>query len=127
MELDERKILIIDEAGFTRVCCAILQDAGCAVASLPEDGSGPPWDEGHNLGLVIVSYPYGVSLFDEIKRLGIPIIVLADHISKELIALLEELEKSFCMIKPLDFLRFKSLALELVNQEFPCHGGYRFV
>jgi hypothetical protein len=127
MASEDRKILIIDEAGFTRVCRAILEDAGCLVARLPQDGAGCPWGEGHNLGLVIVSYPYGVSLFAEIAKLGIPIIVLADHISRELIALLEELEKSFCMIKPLDFLRFKSLAVELVSQELPCHGGYRFV
>jgi len=127
MLIEGKKILIIDEAGFSRVCCAILEDVGCSVARFGSDQGDSPWEEGHNLGLVIVSYPYGLSLFEQIKRLGIPIIVLADHISRELIVLLEEQEKSFCMIKPLDFMKFTNLALELVHQELSCHGGYRFV
>lgn len=127
MGMSCEKILIVDDAGFSRVCSAILETEGFNVTtiSIADNQSHKP-----NLDactLVITSYLHELSFLEEIKNLALPVIFLTDQISRELLTLLEDVEKSFCMIKPLDYKKFILLVRQLMNGEFPSQGGYNIV
>jgi DNA-binding response OmpR family regulator len=121
------RILIIDEASFSRVCSAILANEGFSAESIPHDETLSASLRLHTYGLVITSYPYGSFLFDEIRRMSLPVIVLTDHISRDLISMLEGFDKSYCMVKPLDYRKFKGLVTQLMNGEYTYQGGYCIV
>lgn len=127
MRMSCEKILIVDDAGFSRVCSAILETEGFNVTSISFTdipSHKPNLDE---FTLVITSYLHELSFLDEIQTLALPVIVLADHLSRELLALLEDVEKSFCMIKPLDYKRLVVLVRQLMNGELTNRGGYNIV
>ncbi len=115
-----KKILIVDEEGFSRICAAILEKEGYGTSAISDvrllDTEQLNRDD---VGLVITSYPYGVSLFEYLKRTGIPTIILSDHMNRDLLMNLEQFDKSqsYCMIKPLDYNKFRTL----VNQTM-CSG-----
>lgn len=125
--MQREKILIIDEAGFSRVCSAILEAEGFCAETVTLQDDGPLIGHGGGVGLVITSYPYGSRFFDEIEQFSLPIIVLTDHISRELLAALERFEQSICMIKPLDYPKFKSLVRQFMNGDHAHQGGYSIV
>ncbi|HOO50673.1 MAG TPA: hypothetical protein PLK94_05210 [Alphaproteobacteria bacterium] len=56
-----------------------------------------------------------------------PIIILTDHVSKELIEILEELENSYCMVKPIDYNRLALLVENIVQNDALHLGGYEIV
>lgn len=125
--MEREKILIIDEAGFSRVCSAILEAEGYRAATIPHECSEPQAVTGDGVSLVITSYPYGLRFFEDLCRYSLPVIVLTDHISKELIAALEGLESSICMIKPLDYQKFTSVVREIMAGTYLNQGGYSIV
>lgn len=127
MGIQREKILIIDEAGFSRVCSAILESEGFCAEAVAHQDAGPLIGQGAGVGLVITSYPYGSRFFDEIEQFSLPTIVLTDHISRELLAALERFEHSICMIKPLDYPKFKSLVRQFMNGDHTHQGGYSIV
>ena len=125
--MEREKILIIDEAGFSRVCSAILEAEGYQSATVPHE-SAEAQDVCHDdVGLVITSYPYGSRFFYDLHRFSLPIIVLTDHISKDLIAALEGFENSICMIKPLDYNKFTSVVRQMMAGTYASQGGYSIV
>lgn len=121
-----KKILIIDEPGFSKVCSAILQEENCSCELLSEPdslGSAQKAD----FDLVITSYPFCVTVFDMLKAMGIPTIILSDQINKELINTLQGFNNSYCMIKPLDFGRFRSLVRQLAGSDLAIEDGYKII
>ncbi|MEW6571210.1 MAG: DNA-binding response regulator [Nitrospirota bacterium] len=123
-----KKILIIDEKVFSKICSAILEMEGLLTEILEESE--------HNLGikckieefgLIIMSFPFTHKILKEIKEINLPTIVLTDQINKDLINLLESLTNSYCMIKPIDYEKFKFLAKKLVTSGLPCVKGYNLV
>ncbi len=124
----DKKILIIDEAGFCRICSAILEFEGYGIEAVTDfDNSLVRFDDS-KFGLVITSYPYGISLFEEIKRKNISTIILSDHINGELINILEGFNNSYCMIKPLDYQKFRFLVKQVMSGDFSnVQGGYNIV
>jgi hypothetical protein len=120
-------VLIIDEAGFSRVCSAFIETEGFQsrthtevvgdIAMLPQD----------HYCLIVTSFPHAVSFSAEIKKLSLPTIILADHLSDSLLNLLEDIGNSFCMLKPLDYSNFKLLVRQIINGEKTCLGGYEVV
>jgi DNA-binding NtrC family response regulator len=124
MPIREKKILIIDEHGFSRICSAILHDiVGYDTEIIAHGDDLPSKLNNDKLRLIVTSYPYGAFLFDEIKKRNIPTIILSDSIDGELIALLNDFDKSYCMIKPLDYDKFKTLVKQVVNGEPMAQGG----
>lgn len=118
------KILIIDESGFSRVCSAILQAEGyCAEAVC----QGAQVESSDGVGLVIASYPFGSGFFSDVGKVSLPVIVLTDHISRELLVFLEGLERSLCLMKPLNYDRFLLLVRQFMNDELTLPGGYNIV
>ena len=114
-----KKILIIDENAFSRICSAILEYEGhkteifnCLKRPVTLQNRG-------KFGMIITSYPFGRTFFDEIRELNLPTIILTDHINKDITDLLDGFNKSYCMIKPIDYDRFRSLVNEIVNCVVP--------
>jgi DNA-binding NtrC family response regulator len=127
MEKLQNSILIIDEYGFSKICSAILERVGYETdtASLTNELSSKLNDEA--VGLIVTSYPYSVSLFDEIKKRNIPTIILSDDIDGKLIDILDNLSNSFCMIKPIDYDKFKYLVKQVISGDITSKGGYSLV
>jgi DNA-binding NtrC family response regulator len=111
MLMNNKKILIADEAGFCRVCAAILEQEGYRTITIADDQQFERGLAGDDLGLVITSYPYGAGLLKKLKNRNIPAIILLDQMSRELTLTLDNLDKSlsYCMIKPLDYDKFRLL------------------
>ncbi len=127
MEKLQNSILIIDEYGFSKICSAILERVGYETdtVSLANDLSSKLNDD--TVGLIVTSYPYSVSLIDEIKKRNIPTIILSDDIDGKLIDILNNLSNSFCMIKPIDYDKFKYLVKQVISGDITAQGGYSLV
>lgn len=120
------KIVIVDESGFSRICLSILLDEGFPAEVLVHGELGPhPFGAG--VSLLITSYPYGKALLNRVSDLTVPVIILVDHVSKEIIEMLEEIENSYCMVKPIDYRRFTLLVKNLVHDTVFHYGGYSIV
>jgi len=118
MRISKKKILIIDEAGFSRICSAILENEGFGTNIIPDIHQFDQGVDFSDIGLVITSFPYGASMLDKLKKWIFPTIILSDHMSLELMATLDHFDKSlsFCMLKPLDYQKFRSLVSETMNK-----------
>lgn len=121
-------IVIVDEAGFTHVCSSILTEEGFHADSLVRGDVCLPQLTVAEASLLITSFPYGKSILEKLNGFALPVIVLADHVGKELIEVLEGLENSYCMVKPIDYSRFTVLVKKLVHKkEVLLQGGYYIV
>ncbi|MBT1074681.1 DNA-binding response regulator [Geobacter grbiciae] len=125
--MERETILIIDEAGFSRVCSAILEAEGYRAETIPHESLESRTVCNDGVGLVIASYPYGSRFFEDLCRFSLPIIVLTDHISKDLLSVLEGFENSICMIKPLDYKKFTSVVRQMMAGTYASQGGYSIV
>lgn len=122
-----KKILIIDEPGFSKVCSAILRAEGCACEVLSEPDSMGSAVKKTDYDLIITSYPFCVTVFDMLKAIGLPTIILSDQINKELINTLQGFNNSYCMIKPLDFEKFRSLVNQIAGSNLVIEDGYKII
>ncbi len=124
----EKSILIIDEAGFSRICSAILESEGYRVEAVTDGDNLASKLNNEEIVLIITScYPYGILFLEDIKKRNIPVIILSDLINKELINILERFNSSYCMVKPLDYQKFKRLVRKIVNGDLNNHGEYNIV
>lgn len=125
--LKSKRILIIDENGFSRVCAAIIEAEGYDVEIVKKSSKVKAKLKGNDFALIVVSYPYGDSLLDEIRKQNISNIILTDNIDAKLITLLRGFCNSYCMIKPLDYRKFKDLINEVMSGKMHLQGGYNLV
>jgi len=125
--VNSKSILIIDEKVFYRISSAILESMGYVAELFTDIDNLSTKLCNSEIGLIITSYPYGVLMFDEIKKWDIATIVLTDNLDGKLFQLLSELEKSYCMIKPLDYDKFKSVVQEIICEKNVFQGGYNIV
>ena len=123
----DKKIVIIDEHGFSRVCCALFDDIGYGAEGLPAMNTLPSHINASQCGLIVISYPYGAPLLDQLKKKKIPAIILSDTIDSDLLSILNNFENSYCMLKPLDYERFIALVKGVMNGELGPHAGYDIV
>lgn len=114
-----KKILIVDENSFSRICSAILENEGYETKILKDFGNLLPHFNDNEFGLVITSYPFGYFWFENIKKMNLPTIILTDHINRIFINILEGFNNSYCMVKPLDYQKFRSLVRQIVSNETP--------
>ncbi|NOZ68277.1 MAG: DNA-binding response regulator [Deferribacteres bacterium] len=118
-----KKILIIDEDNFSRVCSAILNDEGYQIrlAVSLEDADRVIHNGG--ISLVVSSYPYAQSFLKSKKFRGMPTIVLSNELNDDLIEVMKNIENSICLLKPLDFERFKYIVRGIINGYLNLSGG----
>jgi DNA-binding NtrC family response regulator len=122
-----KNILVIDEDGFYRICSAILASEGF-VAELFTDIENLPLSLSNNkFGLVLISYPYGAFLLNELKKWNIATIILTDTLDGRLMDLLNGLSNSYCMIKPIDYQKFRSLIHDVMSDHCAAQRGYNIV
>jgi DNA-binding NtrC family response regulator len=117
MASDKKRILIVDEAGFSRICSAILEKEGYGTNACSDVRNIEATVNYNDIGLVITSYPYGAFLFEKLRETKIPTIILSDHLNRDLMRTLENFDKSLshCMIKPLDYTRFRTLVNQVMR------------
>jgi DNA-binding NtrC family response regulator len=112
-----RRVLIYDEASFSRVCSAILAIEGFGTDIMDENHDVPALINRKDVGVFVTSYPYGALLLDEVRKRRIPAIVLYDNLDERFISTVLKQENLYCMIKPLDYTKFKSLVKSLLSGE----------
>ncbi len=120
----EKKILIIDETGFSRICSAILENKGYGTDVVSQVTDVPAKLNRQVVDLIVTSYPYGSDCFDNLKKRNIPIIILSDNIDRKLMNILNDFSNSYCMIKPLDYDKFKDLVNQVISSDVPMPGGF---
>lgn len=117
-----KKVLIIDESRFSQICSALLEEDGHKTEILEDKEILLPKTGDKEFGLVITSYPLCHSLFEKIRNMSLPTIVLTDHLSRSLINFLEGCSNSYCMVKPLDYQKFRSVVKQIVKGDKPNDG-----
>jgi DNA-binding NtrC family response regulator len=129
MSYRSKKILIIDEAGFSRICSAILEQEGYCVETITSIDNASKRFSDKEFGLVITSFPYGIYFLREMQKMDARLakLVLADAFSGELLTMLDGLNNSCCMMKPLDYTKFRSLVKDMVCGDLNFIGGYNIV
>ncbi len=121
-------ILIIDDPGYSCICVAALEFEGYEIRTVTDSNCIRDKLDSGEINLIITSYPYGAAFFDEIKKRSISTIILSDHIDGELIGILERLDNYYCMIKPVDYQKFRSLVSKVMNGDLQnVQGGYNIV
>ncbi len=122
-----KKIFIIDESSFSRICSALLAQLGYTSEIVPHADKLPSRLTSDKFGLIVTSYPYSLSLFDEIRERRIPTLILSDNIDSSLMEILNEVDNSYCMIKPVDYGKFRCLVQQVMNGELTACGGFNIV
>ncbi len=119
MKTTHKKILIVDEAGFSRICSAILEKEGYGTNILTDFRQFDSKVNYEDFGLVITSYPYGAALLEKLINSRIPIIILSDQVSRDFMSKLDHFDKtlSHCMIKPLDYHKFRTLVHQVMTRD----------
>lgn len=124
---NNKNILIVDENGFSRICSAILTSSGYKTDIAPPEMDLSRKLNSGSVDLVVTSYPYGRSIFESLRSKDIPVIILSDSIDERLMTILGDFQNSCCMIKPVDYDRFKSLVKKAVEGSCLAEGGYSIV
>lgn len=109
------------------MCCALLERAGFESEIATTLESLPLSLNCQNFGLIITSYPFSAPLFEEIKKRGISTLILCDDFDENLLNVIKEFKDSYCMMKPLDYARFRSLVREVMTGKVSAGGGYHFI
>ncbi len=127
MSAPGKKILIVDEEGFSRVCSAILELQGHKAETPTSFEDLIPRLERGEFSLVIMSFPLGSFLLDTVERLRIPTIIMSAELSTDLMSRVAYLDGSCCMMKPIDYKSLRSLVKQAITGDFPTKGGYSLV
>lgn len=125
--MTEKKILIADENGFSRVCLAILEFEGYRAEIISDLLDWLPLSDNREFGLIITSYPYCSPFFNKLKEMNIPAIILLDHINKDIMKVATGFYNSCFMIKPLDYQKFRAIVRQVYLGDFNYAGGYKIV
>jgi len=121
--ISSKKILIVDEDGFSKICSAMLSDEGYHIELAARNKNILPNIQGNGIALIISSYPYGISVLKSNEAKDIPIMILSDEVNNDLIDMMKRFKLSVCMVKPLDYDRFKYLVNGIVNGYLNLTGG----
>lgn len=121
-----KKVLIVDEQGFSRICSALLELQGCRAECRPLSVCAV--DLHHpDVGLVVTSYPYGEKLLESLGGRELPVLVLADSLSDPLLNTLKQVRHACCMVKPVDYERLTSYVRQVLVGGASEWGGYDLV
>ena len=117
----KKQILIADEEGFGRICAALLEQEGYGTDVVSDVHRLQAIENCGDFDLVITSYPYGKAFIERLIDTGVPVIILSDRMSRELMSMFGHFDQtqSHCMIKPVDYRSFRAL----VNRTMGRSGG----
>lgn len=126
MEKMKKKILIVDEMRFSRICSAILEKEGYETSSITDIRQVGSKFNFHDYELLVTSYPFCTVILEDLIHVGIPTIILSDHINRDLMTTLDHLDKtlSHCLIKPIDYNKFRSIVKQVLNSDRSAEAGF---
>jgi len=126
METMKKKILIVDETRFSRICSAILEKEGYETSSVTDVGQVDSKFNYRDYELLVTSYPFCAVILEDLKHVGIPAIILSDHMNRDLMAILDRLGKtlSLCMIKPIDYNKFRAVIKQVLSRDRSAGAGF---
>ena len=115
----KKRILIVDEMRFSRICSAILEKEGYATSSVTDVGPNNTKLNYGDYELLVTSYPFCTGILEDLMHVGIPTIILSDHMNRDLMMTLDHLGKprSHCMIKPIDYNKFRDVVKQAMNSD----------
>jgi DNA-binding NtrC family response regulator len=125
--MNNKKILIVDEDRFAKVCNALLQLDGYLSDHIVLRQQLQRLETMKNFDLVITSYPYGTEVLNKLKNRDIPVVVLSDGVDSDLLACLKQIKMSFCMIKPIDFAKFSKIIENIMTKKMETGFGYEIL
>jgi hypothetical protein len=64
---------------------------------------------------------------NEIKKRKIPSFILSDNVDGRLMSVLDGLYNAYCMIKPIDYVKFRALVIQIMGSHFAARAGYVLV
>jgi DNA-binding NtrC family response regulator len=111
METAKKRILIVDETRFSRICSAILEKEGYETSSVTDVRLVDSKFNYRDYELLVTSYPFCTVILEDLADVGIPTIILSDNMNRDLMTTLDRLGKtlSHCMIKPIDYNKFRTI------------------
>jgi DNA-binding NtrC family response regulator len=118
-----KKILIIEEDGFSKICSAILHDEGYQTSFAVSAKEAARIVSGDGISLIVSDYPHVQSLLKSRIIHDIPKIVLSDNLNNDLIETMKQIGNSVCLLKPLDFERFKYIVRGILDGYLNISGG----
>ena len=118
-----KEILIIDEGRFLKICSAILNDEGYKTKLAISHDEADALVSENGISLIVSSYPYALSFLRSKNIRDIPTIVLSDELNSDLIEIMKCIKNSVCLLKPLDFERFKYIVRGIINGYLNLSGG----
>jgi hypothetical protein len=131
MSASRKKILIIDNRGFCRICYALLEVVGydmeTCIYTITNGKNLLSRLNNKKIGLIVMSYPASHFLLPDIKKSKIPFIILSDSINKRLMSALAGLSNSYCMIKPIDYQKFRDLVKKIMDGYPDAKKGFSIV
>lgn len=122
--MKQKKILILDDKHFSRICRAILERAGFIPETPDNIKHSDTLQRWQEYGLVIASYPIAEDVVSKICGTQTPVIVLSDFYNYEIREALKTFEVSRCLIKPLDYEKFLGVVGEMLQGRIMEQGGY---
>lgn len=114
--MSRKKVLIIDENGFSRICSALLALNGFGSECLQDASMIEFAGDLDMFGLVVTSYPYGARVLEILKESELPLLVLSDSLNEALLGQLKKIRNSCCMVKPLDYDKFNSFVRQTLSE-----------
>ncbi len=121
-----KKVVIVDEQGFSRICSALLELQGYSTEcrQLPVSAADL---QRLDVGLVVTSFPYGAQVLGLLRTADLPVLVLADSLNDSLLAALKTVRHACCMVKPVDYEKFTSYVSQVLVGGTIEWGGYDLV
>jgi hypothetical protein len=121
--LTAKKVLIIEEQGFSRVCSALLELNGFQATCMQVPQQLPDLDRLSEFGLAVVSYPYGAPVLELLRQTDLPLLILSDSLNETLLNILKKARNYYFMSKPLDYEQFNSFVGAILTDQAVVQGG----
>ncbi|KPK36678.1 MAG: hypothetical protein AMK70_01385 [Nitrospira bacterium SG8_35_1] len=118
-----KKILIFDEDGFCKICSAMLSDEGYQTELAFSNEEAESFIAKNGISLIVLSYPFALPFLRSESIRDIPTIVLSNDLNSDLIEMMKRFKNSVCLVKPLDFKRFKYIVRGVVSGYLNLTGG----
>ncbi len=118
-----RKILIVINDGFGKICSAILNEEGfdTILASSVEEAVQHASND--TISLIVSNYSHAQSLLKSQLFCDTPQIILTNEFSKDLMEAMHLFKNKICFVKPLDFERFRYIVSGIMNGYVNVTGG----
>ncbi|RJQ53790.1 MAG: hypothetical protein C4526_06140 [Nitrospiraceae bacterium] len=120
---DSKKILIIEEDGFSKICSAILREEGYQTSLAVSVKEAVRIASNNGISLIVSGYSFVDSLLKSRIIQEVPTIVLSDELNNELIETMKCIRNSVCLLRPIDYERFKYIVRGVLNGYLNLSGG----